>query len=116
MKSVPFLSRAFMNKDSICSASNCDRFPSVRELCTLHIVKSSRAIRGLGLTVAQFNAISRKVAADDELKRRVMEQAYLYKIGEEVEVTRTLGGAKGKRRNASSSHALSLSRSLARSV
>ena len=56
------------------------KFPGVRAACTDHIVKSSKVVRSLGLTVSQFNAISRRLESDSSLRERVMEQAYLYRL------------------------------------
>ncbi|GMH57131.1 hypothetical protein TrLO_g11440 [Triparma laevis f. longispina] len=83
LKNIPYLSRVFLTTD-ICSAKNCDRFPSISATCQNHVVKSSKIIRSLGLTVAQFNDVSRKIAKDDELKARIMEQAYLYRVSSKL--------------------------------
>ena len=44
------------------------------------LLQSTRAVKSLGMTVAQFNQIGREVLSDPALKERVSEQAYLYRI------------------------------------
>ena len=73
--------------DNLCTGRNCARYPLAREACLRHIVNSSKVIRALGMSVAQFNAVSRKLGGDEELRERVMEQAYLYRVAS----TLTLG-------------------------
>eukprot|EP00587_Corethron_hystrix_P008096 CAMPEP_0113315594 /NCGR_PEP_ID=MMETSP0010_2-20120614/11201_1 /TAXON_ID=216773 ORGANISM="Corethron hystrix, Strain 308" /NCGR_SAMPLE_ID=MMETSP0010_2 /ASSEMBLY_ACC=CAM_ASM_000155 /LENGTH=327 /DNA_ID=CAMNT_0000172129 /DNA_START=386 /DNA_END=1369 /DNA_ORIENTATION=- /assembly_acc=CAM_ASM_000155 len=65
---------------NLCTPEICDGDPEIRAACTSYALQSSRITRGLGLSVAQFNNISRKVAVDAELKERVMQQAYLYRV------------------------------------
>lgn len=45
-----------------------------------YILNSSKVIKALGLSVPQFNQVGREVMADEELKEKVMEQAYLYRL------------------------------------
>mmetsp|Transcript_10126 Transcript_10126/g.17110 ORF Transcript_10126/g.17110 Transcript_10126/m.17110 type:complete len:424 (-) Transcript_10126:706-1977(-) len=44
------------------------------------LLQSTKAVKSLGMTVAQFNQIGREVLSDPALKERVSEQAYLYRI------------------------------------
>ena len=44
------------------------------------LLQSTKAVKSLGMTVAQFNQIGREVLSDPALKERVTEQAYLYRI------------------------------------
>mmetsp|Transcript_25706 Transcript_25706/g.51150 ORF Transcript_25706/g.51150 Transcript_25706/m.51150 type:complete len:397 (+) Transcript_25706:241-1431(+) len=65
---------------NLCTPDNCDKHPEIRAACATYALQSSRIVRGLGLSVAQFNNISRRVAENNELKEKVMQQAYLYRI------------------------------------
>ncbi|KAL7501504.1 hypothetical protein ACHAWT_010078 [Skeletonema menzelii] len=44
------------------------------------LIQCTKAVKSLGMTVAQFNQIGREVLSDPALKERVSEQAYLYRI------------------------------------
>ena len=44
------------------------------------LLQSTKAVKSLGMTVAQFNQIGREVLSDPALKERVSEQAYIYRI------------------------------------
>lgn len=48
------------------------------------LLQSTRAVKSLGMTVAQFNQIGREVITDPELRERVTEQAYLYRVASAV--------------------------------
>jgi len=65
---------------NLCTPDNCDKHPEIRAACATYALQSSRIVRGLGLSVAQFNNISRRVAENNDLKEKVMQQAYLYRI------------------------------------
>eukprot|EP00639_Heterosigma_akashiwo_P037950 CAMPEP_0194711358 /NCGR_PEP_ID=MMETSP0296-20130528/3691_1 /TAXON_ID=39354 /ORGANISM="Heterosigma akashiwo, Strain CCMP2393" /LENGTH=185 /DNA_ID=CAMNT_0039609371 /DNA_START=34 /DNA_END=587 /DNA_ORIENTATION=+ len=52
--------------------------------CNAYLVKSSRVIQSLDLDVGRFNALSREVQASRDLKRRVTQQAYLYRVASEL--------------------------------
>jgi len=45
-----------------------------------YILKSTKVIKALGMTIPQFNQLGREVMANDNLKEKVVEQAYLYRI------------------------------------
>lgn len=51
-----------------------------------YVLNSSKAINALGLTVSQFNQLGREVRKDQELKEKVMEQAYLYRMASTVKM------------------------------
>ena len=48
------------------------------------LLQSTKAVKALGMTVAQFNQIGREVLTDPALKERVAEQAYLYRVASAV--------------------------------
>lgn len=48
------------------------------------LLQSTRAVKSLGMTVAQFNQIGREVITDPALRERVSEQAYLYRVASAV--------------------------------
>ncbi|KAL7480713.1 hypothetical protein ACHAW6_006382 [Cyclotella cf. meneghiniana] len=52
------------------------------------LLQSTKAVKALGLTVAQFNEIGREVLADTVLKERVSEQAYLYRMASTINLER----------------------------
>lgn len=52
------------------------------------LLQSTKAIKALGLTVAQFNEIGREVLSNEALKERVSEQAYLYRMASTVNLER----------------------------
>lgn len=51
-----------------------------------YIFNSSRIIRALGMTIPQFNQLGREIMADEELKEKVMEQAYLYRLSSSLSI------------------------------
>lgn len=55
---------------------------------TEFLLQSTKAVKALGLTVAQFNEIGREVLSNDKLKERVSEQAYLYRMASTVNLER----------------------------
>jgi hypothetical protein len=92
-RSLPAVQRLFQAKDpstgkGLCTPRNVRLYPQAKTLCTQHIVNSSKVIKSLGLTVAQFNQVSRKVKADPLLRERVMEQAYLYRLAASLSADR----------------------------
>jgi len=70
----------FKSHRQICTASRCERNVGVKMACSRHLFTASKVIRSLGLTVKEFNAVGREVGLDEKLRRRVMEQAYLYRV------------------------------------
>lgn len=52
------------------------------------LLQSTKAVKALGLTVAQFNDIGREVLGDNALKERVSEQAYLYRMASTINLER----------------------------
>lgn len=81
---LPAVAKMFSKKETggngFCTAKNCDKYPEVKQACMKHVMDSSKVIRALGMTVAQFNDVSRKLGEDELLRERVMEQAYLYRV------------------------------------
>jgi len=53
-----------------------------------YVLNSSRVIRALGLSVSQFNQLGREINNDPELKEKVMEQAYLYRMAATLSMDR----------------------------
>lgn len=49
-----------------------------------YLLQSTKAVKALGMTAAQFNQIGREVISDPALKDRVSEQAYLYRVASTV--------------------------------
>lgn len=45
-----------------------------------YILNSSKVIKALGMTIPQFNQVGREVMGNEELKEKVMEQAYIYRL------------------------------------
>jgi len=45
-----------------------------------YLLQSSQVIRALGMNVPQFNQLGREIMADEKLKEKVIEQAYLYRL------------------------------------
>jgi len=45
-----------------------------------YILNSSKVIKAFGLSIPQFNQLGREVMENEELKEKVMEQAYLYRL------------------------------------
>jgi len=51
-----------------------------KQVAAQYVLNSSKIIRALGLSVAQFNQLGREINSNEDLKEKVMEQAYLYRI------------------------------------
>jgi hypothetical protein len=47
------------------------RAEAIRRACTYHVTQSSRIIKSLGLSVADFNLITRRLAHDAVLRKKV---------------------------------------------
>jgi len=62
--------------------------PENRQANAQYLINASRVIKALGLTVPQFNSLSREINADDAMRDRVMEQAYLYRIAATLNMKR----------------------------
>mmetsp|Transcript_29289 Transcript_29289/g.93889 ORF Transcript_29289/g.93889 Transcript_29289/m.93889 type:complete len:201 (-) Transcript_29289:1431-2033(-) len=56
-----------------------------KRACADYILKSSGAIEAMGLSVNKFNSLSRQIASDRALRRRVYQQAYFYRVGAELD-------------------------------
>jgi len=53
-----------------------------------YVLNSSKIVEALGMSVSQFNQLGRQVNQDPNLKDKVMEQAYLYRMAAAVEMNR----------------------------
>ena len=51
-----------------------------RRVSVAYILQAAKVVRGLGLTIPQFNQLGREVGSNAPLKEKVMEQAYLYRL------------------------------------
>ncbi|GMH63302.1 hypothetical protein TrRE_jg6160 [Triparma retinervis] len=92
MSALPLIAKFFSKKESggngLCTSRNCDKYPEVQRACLKHVADSSRVIRALGMTVAQFNDVSRKLGENELLRERVMEQAYLYRVASSLSLSK----------------------------
>eukprot|EP00968_Pinguiococcus_pyrenoidosus_P006409 scaffold434_cov186-Pinguiococcus_pyrenoidosus.AAC.70 len=76
-----------MRRGSVCDPAfdpkgqNAER----RRACADYVLKSSAAIEAMGLDVKRFNALSRQIANDRALRQKVYQQAYLYRVGAELD-------------------------------
>jgi hypothetical protein len=57
-----------------------------KRACAEYVLNSSKAIKALGLSVTQFNQLGREVSKNTDLKEKVMEQAYLYRMASTVKM------------------------------
>lgn len=57
-----------------------------KRACAEYVLNSSKAINALGLSVTQFNQLGREIARNRELKEKVMEQAYLYRMASTIKM------------------------------
>jgi len=51
-----------------------------RRVSVSYVLQAAKVVRGLGLTIPQFNQLGREVGSNPALKEKVMEQAYLYRL------------------------------------
>ena len=51
-----------------------------RRVSVSYVLQAAKVVRGLGLTIPQFNQLGREVGSSPALKEKVMEQAYLYRL------------------------------------
>jgi hypothetical protein len=65
---------------SLCRNGGKGQDDWVKRECATHMLQSTKVVKALGLSVPQFNILSKKIAAKPELRKRVLEQAYLYRI------------------------------------
>lgn len=56
--------------------------PNIRHICTTCIYTNAprSIIKSMGLSIADFNTITRRLAQDPQLRQRVLKQAYLYRL------------------------------------
>lgn len=75
---------------SASSESGIKNEPSGKEefkrACAEYVLDSSKAINALGLSVTQFNQLGREVYKNKDLKEKVMEQAYLYRMASTIKM------------------------------
>lgn len=57
-----------------------------KRACAEYVLNSSKAINALGLSVTQFNQLGREVSKNRDLKEKVMEQAYLYRMASTIKM------------------------------
>eukprot|EP00554_Chaetoceros_debilis_P000645 CAMPEP_0194085736 /NCGR_PEP_ID=MMETSP0149-20130528/18599_1 /TAXON_ID=122233 /ORGANISM="Chaetoceros debilis, Strain MM31A-1" /LENGTH=544 /DNA_ID=CAMNT_0038768689 /DNA_START=189 /DNA_END=1820 /DNA_ORIENTATION=+ len=57
-----------------------------KRACAEYVLNSSKAIKALGLSVSQFNQLGREVSKNSDLKEKVMEQAYLYRMASTIKM------------------------------
>jgi len=76
--------------------------PEWRTACARHSIVCGRIIDAVsGLSVSEFNTISRTVAGSPDLKQKVLHQAYLYRLASKIDTKRdpiiapsqTIGGS-----------------------
>jgi hypothetical protein len=51
-----------------------------RRVSISYVLQAAKVVRGLGLTIPQFNQLGREVGSNPALKEKVLEQAYLYRL------------------------------------
>jgi len=73
-----------LQKKNVCAADPQGTNEALQLACSTHVATVSKIIRSLGLTVSEFNNLSRRVSADPVLRDRVMKQAYLFRISADV--------------------------------
>mmetsp|Transcript_3009 Transcript_3009/g.5623 ORF Transcript_3009/g.5623 Transcript_3009/m.5623 type:complete len:470 (+) Transcript_3009:98-1507(+) len=57
-----------------------------KRACAEYVLNSSKAIKALGLSVTQFNQLGREISRNRDLKEKVMEQAYLYRMASTIKM------------------------------
>jgi len=71
----------------ICNLAKIDpvnRNEKLLPICNQHVRSMTAIIKALGLTVSEFNALSREVSTDIELRKKVMKQAYNYRLSTDL--------------------------------
>lgn len=74
-------------KRNVCDVARIDpkgNNGALRAACSFHVTTVSKIAASLGFTIAEFNALSIEIGTDEELKDRVMKQAYLYRLASQV--------------------------------
>ena len=81
--------RVLRSRSNVCDPRLCGgradgRGVAWQRTCSGYIAQSSKVIRASGLTVAEYNALGRELArpgpAAAAMRRRVLHQAYLYRL------------------------------------
>jgi hypothetical protein len=71
----------------ICDLAKVDPLNRNEELtntCNQHVRSMTSIIKAFGLTVKEFNALSQEVSSDVELRKKVMKQAYIYRLSTDL--------------------------------
>mmetsp|Transcript_19046 Transcript_19046/g.54882 ORF Transcript_19046/g.54882 Transcript_19046/m.54882 type:complete len:388 (+) Transcript_19046:220-1383(+) len=68
------------SSSSSASASKPVDEETFRRVSVSYVLQAAKVVRGLGLTIPQFNQLGREVGSNPALKEKVMEQAYLYRL------------------------------------
>jgi hypothetical protein len=71
----------------ICDLAKVDPLNRNEELtntCNQHVTSMTSIIKAFGLTVKEFNALSQEVSSDVELRKKVMKQAYIYRLSTDL--------------------------------
>ena len=61
-------------KRNVCESDPYGRNVALQRVCSSHVAAVSKIIKSLGLSVSEFNALSRRVSTDPALRDRVMRQ------------------------------------------
>ena len=61
-------------KRNVCESDPYGRNVALQRVCSGHVTSVSKIIKSLGLSVAEFNTLSRRVSTDPALRDRVMRQ------------------------------------------
>jgi len=71
----------------VCDLNQVDpngKNAKLRAVCQTHVRTMASVIKAMGMTVSEFNALSKEVSEDAELRARVMEQAYYYRVAAQL--------------------------------
>lgn len=59
-----------------------------KRACTQYVLDSSNVVKALGLSVSQFNQLGREIGKNPGLKKRILEQAFLYRMSATIKMDR----------------------------
>jgi hypothetical protein len=79
----------------ICDVARVDpkrRNARLRVVCNGHVKTMTSVIKALGLSVAEFNELTREVSRNADLAARVKQQTYFYRVA--AELSRSAEGAE----------------------
>ena len=78
-----------LKKVNVCEPSCCSGDGRWRSACARHAAVSGKIIQGVsGLSVSDFNRLSRRIAESPKLKEKVTHQAYLYRVASKIDPSR----------------------------